>query len=149
MIYKKNILLPLILVLRINMAQGQDSSCTDKTLLQEIIFTKKQIKLSSTHKATLDSVVIIAKKCPELSLVITSSYSACHHNPFNWDRVNAVAQYVIKKGLRSESVATNYNDRNSCEIINFGLVFIELTKEEPPHPNMRKNDANKPKKQLP
>ena len=147
--YKKYILLPVILWLTNQVAQGQDSVCTEKDILQEIVFSKKQIKLSSKHKATLDSIVRTANKCPKLSLVITSSSAACHHNAFIWDRLNAVALYVIEKGIRSENVTLNYSDRNSCETINFKLALIESSQDEPPHPNLRKNETSKPKNQLP
>jgi hypothetical protein len=128
-----------VLVLATTMAQAQEKPADTLPILPSVLFKEKQVKLSKSIKATLDSIVhIVRPQGPCRIAVITGTTCHVKNGERSWDRVNAVVNYLVSKGIDSERIVCRYSSSNS----NVALLAFRIGEDEipsvtpPPHPNV-------------
>jgi outer membrane protein OmpA-like peptidoglycan-associated protein len=130
-----------VLVLATTMAQAQEKPADTLPILPSVLFKEKQVKLSKSIKGALDSILhIVRSQGPCRIAVITGTTCHVKNGERSWDRVNAVVNYLVSKGIDSERIVCKYSSSNS----NVALLAFRIEEDEipsvvpPPYPNIRR-----------
>ncbi|HEV7782108.1 MAG TPA: OmpA family protein [Chitinophagaceae bacterium] len=114
--------------------------------LPSIAFKAKSNKLDDDAKAALATVAARMRNNPDCKVVVMGyCNSTKQEQQLSWDHVNAVINYMVdKEGISADRFFFNYGkDGGDCNTVDLRAASEGETgnsSEEPPHPNLRKNN---------
>jgi len=122
-------------------------ACNDKHWM--IKFTGYQTKLSKEASVTLDSVSEFLKNEPGWNIKISYGFTCERNSRKNgliWDRANLIVTTLVRTyGIRSDRFILVSDDHGAdLNKIQFTTTSEEIDLTAPPHPNLRKKNAESP-----